>query len=201
MEKLKPFSEVTHLDERNLIFVHSDTGEPSTIEEHHAEVAAIVLNPSVPDAVRSYFATIQNIYLYAWFAYDFYAVVEFLSFTAIEMALRKRLPYPGKGEDRRALRNLMDQAISKNLIKGKSFSHIREMRKNLADYLRRYRFMGRKISTSELPKSDYAKTLSEVMPSLRNRFAHPRGHQIMMPHEALFQLQLTAEFINQLFAP
>ena len=74
MEKLKPLSDVAHPDERNLMFVRMDTLEPSTPAEHHAEIAAIVLKQSVPEDVRSYFATIQNACLYCWFAYDLYAL-------------------------------------------------------------------------------------------------------------------------------
>jgi hypothetical protein len=35
---------------------------------------------------------------------------------------------------------------------------------------------------------------------LRNAFAHPRGHAIHMPGEALFALRFSVEFINQLYA-
>ena len=50
-------------------------------------------------------------------------------------------------------------------------------------------------------KSDYDNTLTGVIPHLRNALAHPRMHSIAIPVEAFFQLRLTAEFINQLFAP
>ncbi|MFQ5817533.1 MAG: hypothetical protein ACE5H2_06205, partial [Terriglobia bacterium] len=158
--------------------------------------SAIQLNSNVPEDVRSYFATIQNLWVYAWFAYDLYAVVDFLSFTAIEMALRKRLPTTGK--DKRMLRTLLQEAIRQNLIKEKGFSHVRRMRQVQAQSLRIYRQIN-KIHKSSVPKSDYRKILLETLPSLRNMFAHPRGHTIQMPGQALFQLRLAAEFINQLF--
>jgi len=116
MEKLKPLAEVLHPDPRNSAFVLLETLKPITIEEHYAEIESVVLESQVPQEVRSYFATIQNVCLYAWFAYDLYTVVDFLCFTAVEMALRKRLPHTGAGRDKRTLQNLMDEAVSKKLI-------------------------------------------------------------------------------------
>lgn len=199
MEKLKPFEHVLQVEERNLIFVRLDTLEPPTLAEHHAEIAAVMLASSVPEDVRSYFATIQNLCLYGWFAYDLYAVVEFLCLTATEMALRRRLPHTGKGTDKRGLSNLMQQANKQTFIKEKAFAHIREIRQNQAKMLRMYRQM--KGPRPKRVKTDYGKILGGVIPKLRNAFAHPRMHSIAVPGEALFQLRLTGEFINQLFAP
>ena len=199
MEKLKLLPDVLQPDERNLQFVNIDTWQPSTLADHHAEIAAVVLNPSVPENVRSYFATIQNTFLYGWFAYDLYAVGCFLCSTAIEMALRKRLPWAGQEKDIRALGNLLDQANTQKLIKEKGFSHRRELRKNIADRLRADRRITGIRGSSGLPKGDYAKDLSERVRKLRNYFAHPRDHSILMPGDALFQFHMTADLINQLW--
>lgn len=147
--------------------------------------------------VRSYFATIQNLCLYAWFAYDFYALVEFLSYTLIEMALRLRFPITG--EDRRTLYNLLARAINHNLIKEKAFSHVWFIRERQAESLRMLRQI-EKIARSSVPKSDYPKVLLRTLPKLRNAFVHPRSHAIQLPGGALFSLRLTTEFINQLWA-
>ena len=112
METLKPLPEVLQPDPRNSLFVLLETLKPITIDEHRAEIAAAMLESQVPEDIRSYFATIQNVCLYAWFAYDLYTVVDFLCYTAVEMSLRKRLTYTGTGQDKRSLQNLMDQAVS-----------------------------------------------------------------------------------------
>src|SRR5712692_1985987 len=114
MEKLKQIEDVFQPDERNLMFVRFDTGERLTLGEHHAKIADVALNSRVPEDVRSYFATIQNVCVYAWFAYDLYAIVQFLCFTAIEMALKKRFPVSGK--DRRGLSELLKRAVRQKLI-------------------------------------------------------------------------------------
>ena len=198
MENLKPLPDILEPDQRNLMFVRIDRSEPPTLAEHHAAIAAVVLGSSVPEDVRSYFATVQNLCLYGWFAYDLYAVVQFMCLTATEMALRKRLSYTGTGRDRRGLSSLMEQANKQKLIREKRFAHVREIRNKEAEMLRLYRQM--KLPVAKL-KSDYTNLLAGVIPYLRNAFAHPKGHSIVPPGYALFQLRLTAELINQLFLP
>ncbi|MCU1302001.1 MAG: hypothetical protein JWQ87_2285 [Candidatus Sulfotelmatobacter sp.] len=200
MEKLKPLSEVLRPDDRNSAFVRLDTLQPLTMAEHYAEIGAVVLDPQVPEDIRSYFATIQNVYLYSWFAYDLYTVAEFLCFTAVEMALRKRLPYNGIGKDKRTLQNLMDQAVSRKLIRDKAFSNVRIMRQNLARDIRFRRAISGRFPRSAMPKSNYAAVLQGSIPWLRNHHAHPRMHTIMFPGAALSQLQVASELINSLFA-
>src|SRR5437762_81247 len=98
MEKLKPFSELMQPDNLNSLFIPLDTFRPRTLEEHYVEVAAFALSARVPADVRRYFVTIQNVCIYAWFAFDLYAVADFLCLTAIEMALRKRIPITAAGK-------------------------------------------------------------------------------------------------------
>jgi hypothetical protein len=198
METLKSLAQVLQIDRRNLMFVDMDTLKPPTLEEHHKQIAGITLNANVPEEVRSYFATVQNVCLYAWFAYDFYAVANLLCYTAIELALRQRMPVARK--DARSLQNLVEKAVSQGLLKDKGFSHVRRIRMNLARDLRFYRSLGGgKVSRSAIPKINYAKTLLKTLAPVRNSLAHPRLHAILMPTEALSELQLTAEIINQLF--
>jgi hypothetical protein len=200
MEKLKPLPEVQLPDRRNSAFVLLETLKPITIEEHHAEISSTMLESQVPDDIRSYFATVQNVCLYAWFAYDLYTVVDLLCFTAVEMALRKRLPYTGSGRDRRTLQNLMDQAVRRRFIREKAFSNVRTMRQNLARDIRFWRATSGRFPRSAMPKSNYAAVLQGTIPWLRNHHAHPRMHTIMFPGAAMSQLQITAELINSLFA-
>jgi hypothetical protein len=200
METLKTLPEVLQPDPRNSIFVRLETLKPLTIEEHHAEIAALVLGPEVPEDVRSYFASIQNVYLYAWFAYDLYTVVDFLCLTAVEMALRHRLPYVGSDKDKRGLRNLFDEAVSKKLIREKAFSNVRIMRQNLARDIRFRRATSGRFPRSAMPKGNYAAVLQGTIPWLRNHFAHPLRHTILFPGAVLSQLHITSELINSLFA-
>jgi len=196
METLKRAEDVHQPDARSLSWARLDRPDNVAFQDRYSEVAALQLNPGAPAAVRSYFATIQNVCVYAWFAYDFYALVVFLSYTLIEMALRIRLPITGK--DRRGLRDLLEDAIERKLIREKAFSHVRRSRQVRADTLRFIRQL-ETIHRTSVPKHNYSKVLLQTLPRLRNAFAHPRGHAIRLPQEALSALRLSAEFVNQLF--
>jgi hypothetical protein len=189
MEIFKRFDEIQKPDERNLCW-------PVTMEDRYADIASICINPTAPEDVRSYFVTLQNLCVYAWFSYDFYAIVFFLTFTLIEMALKLRLPHTG--HRRRTLQPLLQEAIKKKLINERAFIHIKEIRQEKARNLRLLRKL-EKLTRSSLPKNDYLAILLKSLPNLRNSFAHPSGQAIHFPHEAIFALQFTAEFINQLF--
>jgi hypothetical protein len=152
METLKQINLVHNPDERNLYWGSVSTGKPITIEDRHAEIASIAINASVTEAVRSYFATLQNLCLYAWFSYDLYGLVVYLNFILIEMALRLRLP--AKGKDRRTLEPLLREAIRQKLIDQKAFAHIQRIRQQEAEELRRFRRF-EKLTRSSLPKNDY----------------------------------------------
>ncbi len=73
METSKTLDGIQKPDERNLCWGSLATGEPVTIEGRYAEIASIHLNTTAPEQVRSYFVTIQNVWVYAWVPYDFYA--------------------------------------------------------------------------------------------------------------------------------
>ena len=176
METLKRIEDIQKPDERNLMWGSLATGEPVTINDRYVEIASIHVNQTAPEQVRSYFVTIQNVCLYAWFSYDFYALVVFLTFTLIEMALKLR--FPRKGRDRRTLQPLLREAIKQKLINEKAFTHIKVIRQQQAENLRtRRRFDN--ITRSSLPKNDYLAILLKSMPKLRNSFAHP--HAIHFP--------------------
>jgi len=181
METLKPLPEIHLPDERNLMFVRMDTGKPITLEEHHAHVASIKLNSAIPEDVRSYFATIQNVCLYSWFAYDLYAIVQFLCLTCSEMALRMRLP--ASGRDRRSLTELVKAAAKKKLIKAKGFSHIRQMRQAAAERVRMERHMLKQagpwpsLPKSTAPKTDYAGEVNTVVAQCFRAPSVSRNHR------------------------
>src|SRR6266487_394412 len=156
METLKQIDDIQKADERNLCWVSMTTGESVTIEDRYAEIASIHMNSTAPEEVRSYFVTIQNVCVYAWFSYDFYALVVFLTFTLIEMALKLR--FPRKGQDRRTLKPLLREAIKQKLIKEKAFTHIKVIRQQQAENLIMHRKLRSRFQTmmrSRLPKNDY----------------------------------------------
>lgn len=144
----------------------------SSIEDHYQLIEELRLNPGVPQSVREYFDSIVTLYLYGWLYYHFYTLTQFLSATAVEMALRERLPKqldPKTGRDKRGLRRLLRQASETGLLRQENLPHF-----NL-------------------------EAVIAGLPLIRNKFAHPDIHTILMPGMAFSGLQLAVGIINQLW--
>ncbi|MGB6877727.1 MAG: hypothetical protein WBD87_17015 [Candidatus Acidiferrales bacterium] len=144
----------------------------SSIEDHYELIEGLRLNANVPQPVRDYFDSIITLYLYGWLYYHFYTLTQFLSATAVEMALRERLPKqldPKTGRDKRGLRLLLRQAKNTGLLR-----------------------------QEDLPEFNL-EAVVQGLPLIRNKFAHPDMHTIMMPGMAYSGLQLAVAIINQLW--
>src|SRR5436190_107077 len=96
METLKELADVMNAVSRqgSLASLNRITGEirRRELRDLHASVAgATFKSESVPEEVRSVFATAQNLIVYSWFVYGFAVVAEFQAAAALELALRLRL--------------------------------------------------------------------------------------------------------------
>ena len=121
MEEFKRFDTLLDADGRNLHFGgFSDSGEfaRTSLMDHHAIVADVVLHDGVPEDVRSYFNTIKNLCVFGWYVYGFYALCDFLSMTAIELALNIR--FPDAANQKLTLRPLLELARQEGLLRAKS---------------------------------------------------------------------------------
>ena len=132
MERFKALEEVLQPDSRNEAFGKIDrvTNEfvPMGLDDYHRNLLTISLKEQVPEDVRGYFETIKNVCLYGWFVYPFFTVSVFLSFTAIEMALRKKLEEDDPDRRWRGLRELLKEAQNRGLIADQGFPSIRAQR-------------------------------------------------------------------------
>jgi hypothetical protein len=196
MERLKDLPDVLIPDSRMTAFRKADTqrGEfvPITLEDLHRSLAAIELHETVPDEVRSYFETAKNVCLFGWFVYPFFTTAVFLSYTAVEFALRVRLPQvPGRRQP--GLGKLMKMAITEGLISDTGFPTLQ----------RRRAYIEALGSTGDQKHSEgraaYTSILRDTFPYLRNTFAHPASLTILTPADATSSLVRAAEIINQLF--
>ncbi len=183
---------------RSFVKLSMTTGatDQMTLDDQYGMLEHFQLHAGVPEVVRSYMAAIETLWLYGWLYYPFYALVEFLSTTAVEMALRERLPK--QGMDRRGLGMLLQQAKEAGLLRDEGFPslpHVREFRAMLAQ--------GMADATSDNyvppPARAYVDEVIERLPKIRNSFAHARGHWIIAPGPAADALILAVEIINQLW--
>lgn len=158
------------------------------------------LHGGVPEDVRSYFNVVVTLYLYGWLYYPFHTMAYFLGATAVEQALRDRLPrkLDRKGRDRRGLRKLLQEAKAAGLLRDEGFPSLENRRANVEELNQHLaEILGR--APEPQPEVPYVDVLVETLPWIRNRFAHPDVHVIMTPGQALDGLIVAVEIINQLW--
>lgn len=196
-EQLKTLAHVTRADERAALFSMTDlaTGlaRPLALADLHSRAAAIDLHVGVPEAIRSHFATAKNLLLYAWFYYPFTVTAHFMSMISIEYALRTKYEC-GRSV---SFKELVRRAVKEGLVSDRGFSHIRAraIDANRAEPSWMPTVAADVDDVSGAPKK-YVDELIEVLPSLRNTYAH--GRHTVQPFSSL-SVQIAADFINQLY--
>ncbi len=177
MEQFKDFNEIIEPDVRNG-FVKYDLKKSTSIKVTQKEIYNIIeknsLSSTVPEDVKSYFNTIRNLCIYAWYYYPFYTTANFLFSTAIEMALRIKF-----NDKETAFKNLIKKAIKQGLIRNEEFYHEDSKENNSIDFI---------------------EILKETIPYLRNSAAHSEYNAIIPPNYTLEMLKITTNLINQIFS-
>lgn len=187
MEIMKKVEEITE--------PHPASKAMLTLDDSYLLMKSIEIHDSVPEAVRSYIEAVKSLFVYGWFYYPFYTLAAFLATTAVEMALRMRLPKEGK--DSRGLGKLLKQAVSKGLLRDEGFVSLKDARAELASIFEGTGELNhRKVS---VPDVSYVGEAVQRLTAIRNEFAHPRGHWIMTPGHATSILILVSEVINQVY--
>jgi len=221
LEGLRPAEHVCEPDLRNTMFVRIDrtngTSRPMELADHHELISAHVLHAGVPREIVLQFETARNVYLYAWFVYRFYPVAEHQCLACLELALRERLKEEirtGKIKGRRpALRLLLKYAVNNGLVRNNGFSAWQnrgEIRSRARVEMEKFREASEKtlteftIDESDIQITaedldwDYAKMLPDLLPMLRNDYAHGSTD---LHNWALRSFQVVSEIINQLWPP
>jgi len=187
MEELKPIEEFKSPDER----IRHPKDLPYNL---YKNIENCILNENVPENVRTYFEMLRNVYVHGWYYYPFCTMAVFLSYFAIEMALRECF----KEEDpkrKKTFRYLMRKAVKKGLIKAGKFSHVRERWERSKEL--------EKVTgglTKAFPQTEeYCSVIAESIPNLRNAFAHPQHRTLLLLGQSAVLIKISSELINQLF--
>lgn len=193
LDPLKPLADVLILDERWQFFSH-------TLEGHHALIASIQLNESVPEEVRQHFENARNAWLYAFYAYRLLTVALTTVHTACETAVRVRARQESfPGWDKKPLSKLLNAAIANRWIVDSGFAATK-YRKAAWEEDRAIQLA---IGASDIgpyikPTDDqyHAKKIVEAVLELRNALAHgePLLTNCISP-----AFRAVADLINQLF--
>lgn len=132
------------------------------LDVQYEMVGKFSLHSRVPESMRSYMASITNLWRYGWFHYPFYTTAAFLGLTAVEMALKERLPkrVNKRARDPRGLGALLQEAKSAGLLRDDGFANVHERVQ---------------------PPHQYLDVLIATLPNVRNRLAHSHIHTIAPP--------------------
>lgn len=220
-ERLRPVEYVCEPDPRSTMWVRIDrvagTYRAVELTDHHDEVAGLVLHEGVLEDVVVQFETAKNLYLYAWFVYRFYPVAEHHGLACLELALRERLKeeirtgkikFKGK---RPTLGPLLKYAVARALVRNEGFATWRnrgEINSRARVEMEKLREASEKNLneitwnesdvqiTAEDLNWDYVDMLVEILPRLRNDYAHGSTN---LHNVALRTIQIVCEIVNQLY--
>ena len=203
-------------DERTTMFWGQN---PPSLVSHHADIAKIQLDPSVPEAIAIQFETTRNLYLYAWHVYRFYMVAQMHSLATLELALKQRLPdklpqpYQRPKQKRAMLAGLLGYAIDQGLIRNEGFRRWHIAAEHHAKQRREWAAVKTMIDqqlasmqtdddeplviTPDDQRWDLVGVLRESLPQTRNDLAHG---STALTRQVLGDIELVAEIINQLYA-
>jgi hypothetical protein len=200
MEPVKPLEQFFEPDPRMSAFVVRPIGSSdwraATVSDHYGDLEGLDLNPGVPESVVSYVNVIKNLYLYGWLCYPFFTVCHTHTAMAVEMALRLRIPEPVPQRDRRTLRPLLEQAVSKGLIQDSGFPSLPAKQAEAQRFHAELAQMGVQRT---IRNTSFTKELVDSLPKLRNEFAHPHDAWVVTPCMALEPIRVAVEIINQLW--
>ena len=144
-----------------------------TIEDHHREIDQLALPDSVPESVRIQFDNARNLLLYSWLVFRFDMSAQLQAYTAVELALRQRIPQRETGR-RQSLRRMLHNAVESGWLSEERFRHflrIRSWRPELLEKMRGHE--GANVSKEEYAQMNtYVRSLQKSMPPLRNILAH-----------------------------
>lgn len=191
--------------------------EPLTVAYQHEVVSKFVLHEGVPEDIRVQFETTKNLYLYAWYVYRFYPVVNLHAYTCLELALRERFgeelasSRKSKSDYIPSLKQLLSYAIEQGNIKNENFSIWRHWTEQRAKRRTRDELWeeAQKEGLNEITYDednfeikdvdcdhDYLGIILKTTPWLRNHYAHGSKS---LDNQALTTVKFTFEIINQIF--
>jgi hypothetical protein len=195
-------------------------GARLSLDAHHAVIAAIQLNPAVPETVAIQFETARNLYLYAWHVYRFYMAAAAQALSSLEFGLRECLParlpepYQKPWQKQPMLAGLLGYAIAQGLVRNEGFRRWHAVAAQEARDRRRTEalqaLMESNLESVDVDKSepiqitpedrawDLVAVLRQSLSYLRNELAH--GSAMLTP-QVSGTLELVAEVLNQLYSP
>lgn len=202
-QPFKQLDEIFDPDVRSTWFVRRDAAgtHPKTLENHHADIAAIQLSDAILERIRDEFDTVRNLYLYSWYVYDFTVPTTLYAFALIEKTIKEKCRLSSLSlKNVKGLVKLLRLSIDQGWLRNSDFPFALELTREE---------MIPAANDSELPTlrsspvyspfdTDYCEHLAETLPPVRNISAHGDAG-LGFPGTALHHVRVCACIINALF--
>ena len=200
-DRLKPIEEVFDSDPRHKFFIVYDeikrNDRPLEINDLYLDLQEFILNPNVPEKVKTHFDTARNLYLYSWFVYRFYPVAELQAYASLEFALKEKFKKE-KLKTPIGLRLLLNNALEKGWIRDEGIRHYHRIDKRRNEYKTLvqdvYDFEQERVNNQST--NEYVKILVDNLPSLRNTIAHGSSY---LTNRVYLAFEICCDLINQLY--
>jgi hypothetical protein len=187
LESFKPLDAIVEPDERHagwsLRSRQTGATRPLTIDDFHGDLAALTLNPSVPEDIQNHFLTARHLALYSWFVYRFAMAAQLQAYASLEYALRERFKELGLNAPG-TLRGLLEFAAARGFLENE---HFRDWPGHEAHH--------HPDADSDWLES-WIRRMPEIISYFRNDMAH--GSFTLTPHYSI-ALRFAADAINQLY--
>lgn len=191
---LKPMDSISEQDPRNSITVSISSGQPMSFEEYYEGVSAFKLAPNVPTEIQVQFDLARNLFVYSWFVYRFSSSAQSQAYSAMERAIKFKLVSENIPFTKRAtLAPLLQKIVKLGWIKDVDFPHIFETSALFSTEL-----AGEERRVFDRDGNEFVKNLADILPNLRNNYAHGEG-TLIGPVSGLMALDATTNVINALF--
>lgn len=193
LDSLKPLAEVSIPDERWKFF-------STILETHHALIAGIQLNPSVPEEVGQHFENARNVWLYAYFSYSLLTVALATVHVACESAIKTRARQEGlPGWEKKKLYELLEVAIANRWLVDAEFVAAEHRETRWKEQRALLLAIGAEDVGPYVEPSDdqdHTRRVLSAVRTLRNALMH--GELLLTPNVAPV-FRAAADLINQLF--
>lgn len=213
MSDLPNPDELTETDPRSKFFAIPDPDADDgyrriSLEDRHQQVVELSFSDPVPEDVKSSFAVARSIWLYGWFHWPLHTAASLHAYTTLEMALQEACKREGffkeeiKSEEGPGLKRLLEKAVAEKWIVDRKLRWARGLGIYDLDEDTVEAFKSgdlKHIDPIPIDAQEYAKRLTDVLPKLRNRAAHPQGYSHLTPNYGLQSLELVYDVVEQLF--
>ncbi len=200
-DRLKLIGEVFDSDPRHKFFIVYDEikrkDRSLEINDLYLYLQEFILNPNVPEKIKTHFDTARNLYLYSWFVYRFYSVAELHAYASLEFALKEKFKKE-KLKTPKGLKRLLNSALEKSWIKDEGIRHYHRINKKRNGYetLVQDVYDFEQERTNNENTNEYVKIIVDTLPSLRNTIAHGSSY---LTNRVCLAFEICCDIINQLY--